>query len=615
MNALDKINCSPCNKQICFLLVACALIVAVFFPGVSGDFIFDDRRNIVENPALYTKGLDHVSLLRAAMSFPDMPRLRSIPMISFGLDYFRADEFDPRVFKSTNLVIHLTVFLALTAFLYNLFILLGYDKNLAYWLALALALAWAVHPLHVSTVMYVVQRMQMLATLFVVLALWQYLRMRSVQIEGGSGFHEAGLVLLFWVLALMSKEDAILLPVYGAIIEFVFLNFRASRDGVRKYLVSGYVFIFLAGVLGFIFWLLPHQWHWVAYPGRDFNSYERLLTQGRVLLLYMEQIIIPLPDHMRFYYDEYVVSRGWWLPAATFVSWAFIVVLLALAFALKKVRPLFSFGVALFFSGHFVTSNVFGLELVFEHRNYLPLIGASLVFFDAVSVIFSRFENGVCSSISISFTFLLCFSFLGYFTWQRSVVWGDALGLAEKTVEIAPRSARAWVDLCGKYYERSGGKVQSADFGKAIEACQRGGEEAGSIIALANTVILKATRGDVEQVDWDRLLVRMSEVVLTPESRGIPISIIRSFNQGVPLSIKNITEMIRVADDRGGINPHDYIHAARFVLENTDNFELAYRYIGKAARSVPMDVPDFVSLRAYLESKGLDNPKAAFGSN
>lgn len=575
--------------------------------------MFDDRHNITQNVALYVKGVDHVSLLRAAMSFPDTPGLRAIPMLSFGLNYFFSGDFQPAAFKLTNVLIHVVTFVALWVFLRQLFNLSGYHIKSAYRWSLVFALIWAIHPLHVSTVLYVVQRMQMFATLFLLLALWQYLKMRKTHIQGGNGLHEGGLVLLFWILALMSKEDAILLPAYGLLLECFALNFRAAREKVKKYLVFGYAFIFFVGIVGFLFWVLPQQWRWDAYPGRDFNSYERLLTQGRVLLLHAAQIIFPLPDHMRFYYDDYAVSRGWMQPTTTLLSWIFILALLVTACFLRKIRPMFSLGIFWFFAGHFVTSNVLGLELVFEHRNYLPLIGIVLALGDVVFFIGIRLKNKLHFYVFVSGFLIIFFSFLGYSTWQRATDWGNPLRLSKKIVEISPKSSRAWVDLCSQYYDLSKGKAQSIEFGKAVEACQRGGMEAGSIIALANTVILKTTRGDIEQEDWDRLLARMPNVVITPESRGIPLSLIRSSNQGVPLSVNGILNVLDIADRNSWMIPYDYIHAARFILENTDRLELAYEYIRKAAQSVPVDAPVFVDLIDYLKYRGLDDPRVVFG--
>src|SRR5690606_12883695 len=98
--------------------------------------------------------------------------------------------------------------LALAVLLRNLLLMAGVAQPRARWAALALALAWAIHPLQVSSVLYVVQRLQTMATLLLVLALLSYLSARRAQMDGKSGRTGWMLTGLLWVLALSCKEDA-----------------------------------------------------------------------------------------------------------------------------------------------------------------------------------------------------------------------------------------------------------------------------------------------------------------------------------------------------------------------------------------------------------------------
>src|SRR3546814_8447978 len=91
-----------------------------------------------------------------------------------------------------------------------------------------LALAWAAHPLQVSSVLYAVQRFQTMGTLFLVLALWAYLKARQAQIEGRPGRTGLLLALLLWVAAMGCKEDSVLLPAYTLALELTVLRFSAN---------------------------------------------------------------------------------------------------------------------------------------------------------------------------------------------------------------------------------------------------------------------------------------------------------------------------------------------------------------------------------------------------
>src|SRR5690606_25448236 len=124
-----------------------------------------------------------------------------------------------------------------------------------------------------------------------------------------------------------------------------------------------------AGLAAYLFLVVPYFWSTDGYGGdRDFSTLERLLTQPRVLCLYLWQILVPLPGHMPFYYDWLQPSRGLLQPWTTLPAIAALLALLGTAWRLRTRWPLFSLGVLLFFAAHFITSNVIGVELAFEHR-------------------------------------------------------------------------------------------------------------------------------------------------------------------------------------------------------------------------------------------------------
>ncbi len=586
------------------VLLVAILVATLFHPGLGGGFIFDDKPNITENVALYTKGIDHVSLLRAAMNFPSAPGLRAIPMLSFGLDHFRADSFDPYTYKTTNLAIHLITFAVLACFLRALLLQVGWRETRAFWGGLAIALAWAIHPLQVSSVLYVVQRMQTLATLFLLLALWWYLKMRQAQGDGCPGWREGRWVLLFWLMALASKEDAAIFPACCLALECTVLGFRASSPKVSRFWRYGYLVLVGVALLGFVFWALPKYGSWTTFTGRDFSSYERVLTQGRVLLLYLGQMLWPLPDSMPFYYDDYVVSRSWTEPASTWVSWVLLAGLGILAWLLRASRPLLALGVFWFFAGHFITSNVIGLELVFEHRNHFPLVGIVLAVGDAMAALFSA-VNEQPRLYLVAATCILIAVYLGFLTWQRATAWGSNLSLAEKSVELAPNSSRAWVALCRAHYDLSEGRVDSPAFGKAIESCQQGGAVTGSVMALANVVLFKTLRGDVEESDWNRLLERLRHIKMSAENASVAMNMVGNANHGLPLSPGGVLQVVQVVDQRRGFASEEYVAIARFLLDHGSQPDLAYGYLEKAVQRAPLNTPMIPYLLEGLRAEGL----------
>ena len=267
-------------------LIVALLAAALFIPGLHGDFILDDIVTILRNYVLYVNELHVDELIYAALSFHHGHGERALPMLSFAIDYWRMGAMDATAFKATNIIIHVVTTFFLALFFRRLLLLAKWTPQQAAWGALAIALIWAIHPLQVSSVLYIVQRMQTMATLFIVLSLWSYLLMRQHQIEGGRGRIQAVGVIVFWFFGLMCKEDAVLLPLYTLLLELTVLRFQAGKAVMVRGLKQCYsLFVFLA-VLAYVFVVVPRFgcWRDVCFA-RDFNSGERLLTQGRVLVM------------------------------------------------------------------------------------------------------------------------------------------------------------------------------------------------------------------------------------------------------------------------------------------------------------------------------------------
>ena len=109
---------------------------------------------------------------------------RPIARASFGLNYLTTG-FDVFYFKLTNIIIHI-----INAALVFLFVLLFLrhisnntesvsDRNKTLLLAAAVSTAWALHPVNVTNVLYVVQRMNSLSAMFVLGGMISYVSGRS----------------------------------------------------------------------------------------------------------------------------------------------------------------------------------------------------------------------------------------------------------------------------------------------------------------------------------------------------------------------------------------------------------------------------------------------------
>ena len=587
-------------RFLVFASLLAGLGACLFLPGLGGGFVLDDAPNIVENSLLHIAGLDKESLLYAAASFHDGSGMRPLSMLSFALDYWRSG-LDAQAFKATNLVIHTLTIFALAVFFRRLLLLAQWTPQRATTGALVLALLWAIHPLQVSSVLYVVQRMQTLGTLFLVLSMWAYLGLRQAQIENRPGLLHGVLAALFWALAFLSKEDSILLPAYLLLLELTVLRFRAAQPMRTRTLRNTYLVMALAGIALFLFVAVPHYWQWQTYPGRDFSSLERLLTQGRVLVMYIGQILWPWPSNLPFHYDTLVVSRGWFQPWSTLPAAIIIAGLLLWAWRWRARRPLFSFGVFLFFAGHFVTSNVIGLEMAFEHRNHFPLIGAILAIGDLCVAFWQRWQLHARWGVAI---LAVVVTATGAATVARAYAWGEPVRFAKWGVAVAPDSPRAWLALGRTYMILGEWKADSPYLDLAIEATEQGAERVTSLSLLSNLLTYKTMKGSVTQADWDRFLQHLEQAPMIVQDMGAFWVLLKNARGAVPLDEDGLLGAIEIASHRSEFNANQYLLVASFIYEHTQRKEESLAYFRRAVELSPPDDASINLLFEQLETLG-----------
>jgi hypothetical protein len=580
-------------------LLAAILAAAVLVPGLGGGFIFDDRPNIVQNTALHLSELKLSELPFAVYSFQPGHGSRMLAMATFAFDYWRSGP-DPRAFKLTNIVIH-SITAAAVAWLYLSFLIeAGWARRRAGIAAFVLAAAWALHPLQVSSVLYVVQRMQTLVTLFGVLALIAYMRMRRAQIVGERSRRYALLALMCWALGLASKEDAALYPLYALAVELTLLRFRAANVVHGRILCAVYGALVFVCTCIFAFYVVPRNWDWGVMPGREFTSPERLMTQARVLAMYLGQSVIPLPGQMPFYYDVLPISKSMLQPPTTLGSAALLAGLAAWAWAWRRTHALFTAGILLFFAGHLLTSNILNLELAFEHRNQFPLIGIVLAVGEVWNVVRARVRDSWAPVAVASAVLLLVASA----TVSRAYQWGDPLRFAEYSLRLSPTSPRAWMALGSAYYELSDGIPQSPYFAQSIRVNQKGAMATGSPSLYSNVVLYKTRRGDVTPRDWHNLLESVRRNPMTLQTQFILDIMLDNADAGVALDESGMASLIDAIAPRGRFRPEQYRRFGAYLFNETYSPAKAYRYLELAVRNAPSNDPDTETMFRQLTEAG-----------
>lgn len=398
----------------CFtLLVLLALTVFVFEPGLSGSFFFDDKSNIVDNPVLTLFTGSFSSLVAASANGFAGPLGRPLAMASFAVNaYFFG--MAPYSFKIVNLAIHLANGVLVFLLAQQLLPALSRRRQSSP-AALWVSAIWILHPINLTPVLFVVQRMTSMAAFFTLAALCLYIAGRKMQ--GRRRWTAIGVALvLCWPAALLSKESGIVLPLFIILCEWLVLGGLSSFSRRTLSAVAGALTIAVVIATIYLWPVLG-----ASYRLRDFNMAERLMTESRILWFYVYQIVAPLPDLFSLHHDDFTISRSLLAPVTTLPAIGAWGVAMIAAFLFRRRYPALTFAVFWFLASHLLESTVLPLELVYEHRNYLASLGFLMLFATMLDDAF-QYKDGKLPKQALAAAFMILCALVSY---VRASQWGD----------------------------------------------------------------------------------------------------------------------------------------------------------------------------------------------
>lgn len=423
---------------VTLLTILCALTSALYWPGLKGGFFFDDAANILEPEAIQLSVLSVNHLLDVIDTGIAGPLGRPISLVSFALNHYLSG-FDPFYFKLTNLILH-CINGILVFFLTRLLITAAFqqDKREISVAALLIATAWAIHPIQLTSVLYVVQRMTSLATLFVLTALILHIWAR--QLNNSWKLRLPALFFawaVFFPLGLYSKETAATFVLYIAIYELVL--HRQYRGRLDRFAISYLMLILIASLITLSHLILNLDGLSTSYAGRPFTLTERLLTESRIIWSYLGMIALPSLSDFGLYHDDITLSTGWLSPITTAFSILGIVGALVLAWQLRRRSPLIAFSIFWYLAGHSLESSIIPLELMHEHRNYLPSFGVFLPLALLLHLAIAKINNRISAYCAIA-------AFLAYtamLTYLRSEMYANDVRRSLIETSFHPNSVRS----------------------------------------------------------------------------------------------------------------------------------------------------------------------------
>jgi tetratricopeptide (TPR) repeat protein len=453
-------------KPIIHVLLIAALGVLAYSNTFNVPFVFDDKEQIADNPVVkdlryFTSPSEADNVLAGNKLYTF--RTRYIGYLTFALNY-RLHGLDVAGYHIVNLIIHI-----LNALL--VYWLLGLTFKTPFFssmkntgiggpglISLLAALLFVAHPVQTQAVTYVVQRLASLVTLFYLFSLVMYIKTRLAKSGKSQGIFYA-LSLVSAVLAMKTKENAFTLPFAIVLYELMFLNgnlIRRAKHLMPLLLTSLIIPFTLLGissgnlhdVMGSI----------TSSKAIEISQGDYILTQFRVIVTYVRLLILPLSQNLDY---DYPIYRSFFDPEV-FLSFLFLLLLFGFGIYLYyRSRSadiglrLSAFGIFWFFITLSVESSVIPIaDVVFEHRAYLPGVGAFMAIVPVSSLLLEKITNKNVKKFAVLSIVLviLVFSCAAY---GRNNVWGSELGLWEDTVRKSPGKARPHNNL-GEIYGKGG---------------------------------------------------------------------------------------------------------------------------------------------------------------
>ena len=456
------------NHDRFFLFILTILILFSYSNSYNCSWQVDDISNIVQNPNIQISELSSENLLSATKHHYRQDTIsRPVAKLSFALNWYLGGSI-VRGYHVVNVLLHI-----LTSILLYKFILLllqfkhetfaGNEKLIAF----LAVLLWSLNPIQTQTVTYITQRMNLLSALFSLSSMYLFAK-AIVEQNLNKRIFLYSCVILSFLLAMGAKENAITLPLSILLLYYTFFN-SSQKDQhiVEKGKHNRYFLVaFSVIVLGIIAFLVPPGFFDFSawYAGRSFTLFERILSECRILFFYISLLFFPSAQRLSFEHDV-VLSTSFFEPITTILSITAIISLVFFSIYYNKNFRFLSFAILFFFLNHIVESTIIPLELIFEHRNYLP----SFFIFLPLSIFFVHLatktykNNKSYRLVFLGLIAIIC-TFFVVNTLERNRAWKTSQSLALDSIAKAPGQSRPYHILAVNLLKTYGDVDQSIQF-------------------------------------------------------------------------------------------------------------------------------------------------------
>ena len=408
------------------------LALAACITSLGHDFTFDDRYIVFLNQRVHT--LHGWWRLFGDTYWPKAiggDGYRPLVTSLFALEWV-AGGGAPWVFHLVNIVLAMCAALAV------------------YWCALAMlpavaafvaAALFAVHPVHVEVTGNVVGQSELLVATFLCLAIGVYVRARS---RGAPTPRELATVVGLYVLGLLSKEHAIVLPLLLAVAEVTVVrdtSWRWTRP--MRVFALGLVAVSLAFlmVIGIVHRNITGFAPYPAFHVLHMNAFDRAVT----MLTVMPRIarLLVFPTHLSGDYSPPDVPVAYAFDPLQIPGIFICAGILLLAIVLRRRSPVVSFGLFWLMIAFLPVSNLLVPAgfMVAERTLFFPSVGVVLVAGAIVAAVRARDIRVERRVLAVATGLLLVLGLGRSVTRQR--VWKNNSVFFDQLVKDAPLSYRA----------------------------------------------------------------------------------------------------------------------------------------------------------------------------
>src|ERR1039458_5753626 len=340
------------------------LAILPYINTLQNGFVYDDNNEVLTNP--YIRGFAHVGDIFSTRILAHLGARGATnyyrPISIFGfLICYKLFGLLPYGFHLANLFLHAIM----VCMVFGLSKQLFGDQRLAF----VAAAIFALHPIHTESVAWVSGVTDLDLAVFYLAAFWLFLSSARPQGKRSEWMH-LGMVVSF-ILALLSKEQAITLPLLATLFEHFYREDRASTSLKQK--VARYGSLWLLVPVYVLFRIRFFGAFAPVQLTRNVSWYEAVLSGPPLVLKYLWKMIWPV--HLIAYYPFHK-SVSPFDPSV--LGGVVALSICALVFvALWKRHHLISFGLIWFFLNiaPVLNSRWLGPNVFTERYLYLPSVG------------------------------------------------------------------------------------------------------------------------------------------------------------------------------------------------------------------------------------------------